>query len=72
MKKLNTKQILIIIGIVLIIASVSANLYFCGLKIKDNIYEKGLQQGAVNITNQIKNGVRITYDTGVILFVPNQ
>jgi len=42
---MNTKKILIIIGIILIIASVGANLYFGGIKIKDNIYKKGFDSG---------------------------
>jgi len=70
--KLNTKQILIILGIVIIIASIAGNLYFGGMKIKDNIYKKGLNDGAVNLANQIRSGIKINYEDGVILFVPQQ
>jgi len=70
--KLTTKQILIIIGIVLIIASVGFNLYIGGMKIKENIYKKGVQDGQINLANQIKSGVRINYEDGVIMFVPAQ
>jgi len=69
---MNTKQILIIIGVVLIIASVAGNLYFCGMKIKENIYKQGFDRGQINLVNQIIQGRKITTDTGVILFVPAQ
>jgi len=69
---MKTKKILIIIGIILIIASVGANLYFGGMKIKENIYKKGFNDGQVNLANQIKSGVRINYEDGVIMFVPAQ
>jgi len=69
---MKTKKILIIIGIILIIASIAGNLYFGGMKIKENIYKKGVQDGQINLANQIKSGVRINYEDGVILFVPAQ
>ncbi len=70
MKKL--KKILTIIGVILIIASIGFNLYIGWEKVRDNIYRKGANDGAINITNQIKNGIKITYPEGIILFVPNQ
>jgi len=70
--KLTTKQILISLGIVIIIASIAGKLYFGGIKIKDNIDKKGFNDGQINLANQIKSGVRINYEDGVILFVPAQ
>jgi len=55
-KKINFKQILVIIGIISIIASVGVNLYFGGMKIKDNIYKKGFDSGQINLVNQIIQG----------------
>ena len=69
---MKTKKILIIIGIILIIASVAGNLYFGGMKIKENIYKQGFDSGQINLVNQIIQGRKITTDTGVILFVPAQ
>jgi len=69
---MKTKQILIILGIVIIIASIAGNLYFGGMKIKENIYKKGLNDGAINLANQIRSGIKINYEDGVILFVPQQ
>ncbi|MHA1482732.1 MAG: hypothetical protein ACTSQA_04750 [Candidatus Heimdallarchaeaceae archaeon] len=69
---MKTKQILIIIGIILIIASIAGNLYFGGIKIKENIYKQGFDSGQINLANQIIQGRKITTDTGIILFVANQ
>ena len=70
--KLNKKQIITIIVVGLIIASVGFNIYICGTKIADKIYKEGLQQGAINITNQIRTGININYEDGAIKFVPSQ
>jgi len=72
MKKLNTKQILIIAWIVLTIISVSLCGYFGWEKVRDDAYTKGFDSGQINLANQIIQGRRITTDTGVIMFIPNQ
>ena len=70
--KLNTKQIIVIIIGVILIVSIGINIYFSLEKAKEISYKKGLNDGAINITNQIKNGARINYEDGIILFVPKQ
>ena len=69
---LNKKQIITIIVVGLIIASVGFNIYIGFTKITDKIYTDGLQQGAINITNQIRTGINITYEDGIITFISNQ
>lgn len=70
--KLTTKKILIIIGIILIIGSVGLNLYFGGIRLRDKIYQKGLQDGVNSALTQIKSGIKVNFEDGVIMFVPNQ
>jgi len=64
------KKILIIVGIIGIIASIGLNLFFGLLKAKEISYKQGLEDGANNAVQQIKNGIRINFEDGVILFVP--
>lgn len=73
-KKLNIpiKKILIGIGILIIIGSLGFNIYVGLQAIKNQEYQRGLLDGANNIVQQIKNGIRVNFDEGVILFVPKQ
>ena len=66
--KLIIKQILIIAWAMITIVAVGFSIYTGWTKVKDNL----LKQGAVNITQQIVNGAKITYPEGVIIFIPNQ
>jgi len=66
------KQILIIAWIILTIILTYTCGYFGWEKVRDNIYKKGLNSGAVNLANQIKGGVNITYPDGIITFIPAQ
>jgi len=69
---MKTNTIIIISLIILTIVSISLCGYF-GLELeKRKSYDKGFNDGQVNLANQIKSGVRINYEDGVILFVPAQ
>jgi len=67
------KKIIIIAGIIGIIALVGFNVYYFGyLQMRKSAYQKGLNDGAVNLANQLRSGIRVNYEDGVIMFVPKQ
>jgi len=70
--KLLIKKILIIGGIIGVVISVLINIYFGLTKIKNKIYQAGLRDGASSIVQQIRNGSKINFKDGVIIFIPNQ
>lgn len=74
LKKLNIpiKKILMVIGILIIVGSLGFNILTGLEKMKTSSYKQGVQDGANNIVQQIKNGIRVNFDEGVILFVPKQ
>jgi len=69
---MTSKKLIIIIGVILIVASLSFNGYFGWEKVKADIYQKGLVDGGNNVVQQIKNGVNITFEDGVITFIKKQ
>jgi len=70
--KLTTKQIIIIAWIILTISLIVFCGYFGLEKAKDISYKKGVLDGTNSAVQQIKSGVKVSFEDGVIMFVPNQ
>jgi len=67
------KKVVIIIGIFLIIGSVSLNLYWFGWKrIEQRIYQRGVNDAIVFVVSQVQNTgeVRITTEQGTLILAP--
>ena len=70
--KLTTKQIIIIAWIILTISLIVFCGYFGLEKAKGISYQKGSNDGQIFLANQIRSGIRVNYEDGAIMFVPNQ
>ena len=58
--KIMEKKIIIIIGVILIIASIITNIYFISWKkIELKIYNRGINEAVISISNRVRNNGQV-------------